>query len=142
MNWVYFLTFMYLFTYTYTWVNMYNYIMKCGSTHLWDIISRWNQNFLEDIDKHLVGFKPSRILSLIAFENIEENLRRDNKEVGMQIWSYYFCKFVSEFFTCIKTRGMTNVHLKHWFPNLSAYWNQLQRLQNYWSLYLAPEVMI
>lgn len=67
---------------------MYHYIMKCGSTNLWDIISRWNQNFLEDIDKHLVGFKKSRILSLIAFENMEENLRRDNKEVGMQIWSF------------------------------------------------------
>ena len=63
------------------------YYEKCGSTDLGDIISRWNQNFLEDTDTYLVGFKPSRILSLIAFGNMEENLRRDNKEVGMQIWS-------------------------------------------------------
>lgn len=52
---------------------MYHYIMKCGSTNLWDIISRWNQNFLEDIDKHLVGFKQSRFISN-CFENMEENL--------------------------------------------------------------------
>ena len=47
-----------------------HYIMKNEVVPTgWDIISSWNLNFLEDINKGLVGFKLTSILSLIAFKN-------------------------------------------------------------------------